>query len=262
MTSKAGKMMFGQTTHSQLFITLVLVPPIVLYLITFLSEKELRVQGKEDSLVEYLGAFCLLTAAALFFISFKRRRNVFYLLFGVVFLFGFLEEISYGQRILGFSTPSFFLEHNIQNEFNLHNLQWFMRQEESGVEKGFVDTLLNMDRLFSLFGFGYCIFIPLLCYLSTRAAKLVERIRLPLVPLAIGIMLALNYGLSKYLAVLHPLVLGETEIKETVSEYLFALFAVFELSLIHSTGRGRVGLVLPEMNEPCAEVSGRATPDG
>jgi hypothetical protein len=32
------------------------------------------------------------------------------------------EEISWGQRIFGWSSPGFFLQHNAQHETNLHNL--------------------------------------------------------------------------------------------------------------------------------------------
>jgi hypothetical protein len=34
------------------------------------------------------------------------------------------EEISWGQRVFGFGTPEAVAEHNEQDEFNLHNLNW------------------------------------------------------------------------------------------------------------------------------------------
>jgi len=33
-----------------------------------------------------------------------------------------MEEISWGQRVLGYRPPAYFLEHNFQQEFNLHNV--------------------------------------------------------------------------------------------------------------------------------------------
>jgi len=42
---------------------------------------------------------------------------------GLVFLFGALEEISWGQRIFGIETPAYFVENNLQRETNLHNLE-------------------------------------------------------------------------------------------------------------------------------------------
>lgn len=45
-------------------------------------------------------------------------------LMAFVFLFGALEEISYGQRLIGFKTPEFFMQYNTQMEFNFHNLRF------------------------------------------------------------------------------------------------------------------------------------------
>jgi len=47
--------------------------------------------------------------------------NVLLLLF--MFFVG-MEEISWGQRIIGIETSDFFMEHNHQREFNLHNLSF------------------------------------------------------------------------------------------------------------------------------------------
>ena len=33
-----------------------------------------------------------------------------------------MEEISWGQRLLGYRPPVYFLEHNFQQEFNFHNV--------------------------------------------------------------------------------------------------------------------------------------------
>ena len=40
-------------------------------------------------------------------------------------LFGAGEEISWGQRLVGWESPEWFLDHNKQNETNLHNLLVF-----------------------------------------------------------------------------------------------------------------------------------------
>ncbi len=66
-----------------------------------------------------LGAWCL-TAG-------RRRRNertwrIGLPLLGVIAVAAGLEEMSWGQHILGFSTPDFLVGRNIQNESNLHNL--------------------------------------------------------------------------------------------------------------------------------------------
>ena len=54
----------------------------------------------------------------------KSHRNWFYL-FGAVCLFMFGEEISWGQRLLGFATPDWMNRQNYQGEFTLHNMKLF-----------------------------------------------------------------------------------------------------------------------------------------
>ena len=229
--------------HSRLVIALLVVPPAVLYLIVLLGADRLTSLTTEDSPVETFGALCLIAAGIVFLMSFRARHNVVYLLFGLLFLFGALEEISYGQRIFGFATPSFFREHNGQGEFNIHNLEWFRGVEESGASKGFVDKLVNMDRLFSVFWFGYCVFIPVVCHFSVRAWRLAQRIRLPIVPLAIGMVFVLNYVVSKALVTAMPSLAPRlTEIKETNFAYLFACFAMLEYLAILRTKRAAKGV--------------------
>ena len=84
----------------------------------------------EDSLFEsltsaiYFGASVIAIVIAL---AFKRKERFIsaaayaLLAFGLLFVAG--EEISWGQRILNFETPSQILESNTQQEFSLHNLE-------------------------------------------------------------------------------------------------------------------------------------------
>lgn len=50
------------------------------------------------------------------------NRLPFDILVGLFFLFVAGEEFSWGQRLLGYSSPEYFLAHNYQQEVNLHNL--------------------------------------------------------------------------------------------------------------------------------------------
>lgn len=55
----------------------------------------------------------------------KPKLFLFGLLGGAaVFFFGAGEEIAWGQRLLGFSTPETIQQFNTQNEFTLHNLEF------------------------------------------------------------------------------------------------------------------------------------------
>ena len=79
----------------------------------------------EDALIEWMTAVMFLVASLLFFrivIKEKKRKKLFPLLLAILSLITFLEEINYGQRILGLETPSFFLKINQEGEMNFHNI--------------------------------------------------------------------------------------------------------------------------------------------
>ncbi len=80
----------------------------------------------EDSWVEYLTpAWFLLTALILFATALAEQRlprRCVYILAAIAFLFAVGEELSWGQRIIGFATPDFLLNINRQDEVNLHNI--------------------------------------------------------------------------------------------------------------------------------------------
>jgi hypothetical protein len=69
------------------------------------------------------------------------------------------EEFSWGQRLLGYFPPEFFLQHNVQQEFNVHNLP-------RSIQPGSV--------LMVALG-GYGVFVPLLSY-AGRIRTTLDRI--------------------------------------------------------------------------------------
>ncbi|RLA60362.1 MAG: hypothetical protein DRQ88_12905 [Epsilonproteobacteria bacterium] len=84
---------------------------------------------REDGLIEWLTFSALACSALLSFLRIKRLasiKNFWFvmglLFFGLVFLFGAGEEISWGQRIFDWSVPEFFAKNNLQGETNIHNL--------------------------------------------------------------------------------------------------------------------------------------------
>jgi hypothetical protein len=87
-----------------------------------------KLVAREDSPVEYLTSlvyFVAFVAALAIQRRFHQQRQHFYallyLLLALGFLFICLEEVSWGQRILGVSSPEAFEEYNRQGEINLHN---------------------------------------------------------------------------------------------------------------------------------------------
>ena len=85
----------------------------------------------EDGVLENLTAILLLFGGGFVFYHFFKYKSdkgfwwkIFHLVFGLTLWFGFAEEISWGQRIIGFDTPVFFQKHNKQYEVGIHNLTY------------------------------------------------------------------------------------------------------------------------------------------
>ncbi|MFY0680765.1 MAG: hypothetical protein JXR13_09355 [Thalassovita sp.] len=79
----------------------------------------------EDGLIEYGTSLLLMTASlALFWRAYLSDGMTSFLLglYSLLFIFAAGEEISWGQRIVGWESSEFFLEHNRQYETTIHNL--------------------------------------------------------------------------------------------------------------------------------------------
>ena len=80
----------------------------------------------EDHLIENLEVLLLSISCILCFVNRHRlvwfRYRLFSILAGFGCFFLIMEEISYGQRLLGFTPPDFFLQYNDSREINLHNI--------------------------------------------------------------------------------------------------------------------------------------------
>ena len=131
---------------------------------------------REDGLIEYLTVLALLIGVGLNWYRaniLKPFRGSFFsaclIIFGFVFLFGLLEEISYGQRIIGFKTPEFFMKYNSQGEFNLHNLKFGGKS----VNKLIFGTFLGICVVF------YFLVMPFLFVKKEKIQKLVNKYALP-----------------------------------------------------------------------------------
>ena len=86
--------------------------------------------AQEDGAIEYGTFFFLLCISILQFIRLftaSKDKKVLWklgiLFFGILFLFGAGEEISWGQRIFGIESGEFFQGNNLQKETNFHNLE-------------------------------------------------------------------------------------------------------------------------------------------
>jgi hypothetical protein len=164
------------------------------YFVVFSGEVTTNNLRIEDGPIENLGAMLFIAASILYFVCFLRssrlekstgnsrsNKKYFYLFFAFLFFVGFGEEISWGQRLVGWETPKIFQEINRQKETNIHNL------------KVLGEGILRPDVLFFTFWFSYCLILPLVdkYYLDSR--KYTSRFGLPVPPLWIGYLLLTNF---------------------------------------------------------------------
>lgn len=214
------------------------------FLILLLPLETYVVLTDEDKLVEGLGALCFLLASALFFINFIKSKDFpnpwwrkwswgFFFL-GFLFFMAFGEEISWGQRILGWETPEAIEKINMQDEFTLHNLKWF----QPGEHRGGIGKFFTAKWIFTYFGFIYFFITPILYSKVKFAQNLFNKFRLPIPPLWIGILFLLNIPISKSIELFMISRPGVTdamayEMTHSVAELMEFIWAVIILLLAY-----------------------------
>ncbi len=140
---------------------------------------------QEDEYIEWASFWAfLLAAVAAVIASRKPDAGRFpWFLYGLA-LFCFvvaMEEISWGQRLLGYRPPVYFLEHNFQQELNFHNV---------------IDTDYRKLALSATI-VGYGVVLPLLA-LVAPLRRLFERIGIVVPPLGLLPLFAATFAM--YLA--------------------------------------------------------------
>lgn len=201
---------------------------------------------REDGVIESVGTVGFLVAAIGFLLSWRRLRQrgesltwfkqLAFVGLGLLLVFVAGEEISWGQRIFGFGTPEGLREINTQDEFNFHNLE---------VIQG--SSLLNTDRLFTLFVLGFVVVVPVTAVIHPASGNWLNQL-LPVVPWLLGLLFLLNYGVANAFRPLfadslwyqssYPLKHSVVELKEAVYGVLFALVGVYVFRL---SGRANGG---------------------
>ncbi|MCB0103938.1 MAG: hypothetical protein KDD74_17955 [Anaerolineales bacterium] len=187
----------------------------------------------EDRYFENIGAISLLASSLILFYGFwkslkskkidlnLRMRQIFFIGLGVVFFFGFGEEISWGQRIFHIATPEAIAAINVQDETNIHNIAIF----EYGLK---FETVF--DLMWGILAFA----VPIAALLSKEIKRFVERF--VVVPyLGIGLIFLFNYLMAKAAFVVFqpnytfdflPFAQAVQEVKESNYELLFVLYAI------------------------------------
>ncbi len=163
----------------------------------------------EDTPPEWLG-FLLLVAAGWFWargawvrISSRQWVGAFFVIGMALFsLFVAGEEIAWGQRLLVFQPPDYFVHHNVQRELTLHNL---------------LIPWLQPRKLSVLFMMAYGVFLPLLARLWSPFARLLRTLAIPVPTWGAS----LGFILAAWL-----MTLPVTATDDEVGELLFAIAMV------------------------------------
>lgn len=177
------------------YIVTIVVVSIISYLsYAFFSGDFVIKIGREDGFFEWMTALFFLLSSITFFIVFWRTKNIFLLGLAFIFFMGAGEEISWGQRVFGFSTPESINKVNVQHEFNLHNLEVF---NDSGIDrgkkKGF-ERLLEINMLFRLFSVTFCMLIPLFFLYMKPKWKMNKKLQMPVAPFTIGMFFLISWA--------------------------------------------------------------------
>jgi hypothetical protein len=227
---------------------------IVPYLILLFQSPEQRINfTKEDGIIENLSAiFFFMASCICFYLFFKSisddkvyflkiRRNCFFLILGLLFIFCFGEEISWGQRFFCINTSDYLMKINNQGETNLHNLYFFQRYIKNSPVIGW---FMTPERIFVLIWLFYCLLIPICNKFSLKVRNFIRKIYFPIIPIWLGILFPLNQLISEIFEKMQILLGLQAiiEIKETNFAFLFFLASI-SLYIKYKNNPGQVDII-------------------
>ncbi len=147
----------------------------------------------EDKFFEWMTVLFFLASAFIGLHLFRRTKNIYFLLFFVFFFFAAGEEISWGQRLLGFETPEAIKEKNVQQEFTLHNMELFNQMNLNGEAKSGLSRFLEMNFLFRIGTLAYGILLPILVFHNRYIKSFTNWLKIPVPPVSVGVFFFLNW---------------------------------------------------------------------
>lgn len=209
------------------------------YCILFLDIQTIIWLGNEDGIIEYLGAGFFFLAALLFAVAAWRVQSQwpvagkgangtwFLVLMAVLSFLCLGEEISWGQRIIGWQTPEFIAAINVQDETSIHNLFLFQKM---GGETAPLEWL-NATRLLALTLGLLFIVLPLSNATSSWLRTRYSLLGILVPPLWLGLLLVFIYivfrSMVGYLGAEHHALDTLNELKETHYGYVLALYGTW-----------------------------------
>jgi len=174
----------------------------------------------EDLVGEWAQTYFFLAATILSVLVALQKTHYrwFFVVLAIACSYVVLEEISWGQRIFGFSTPDFLKSRNLQGEANLHNLF-------TGPHKTLLKDLISFGVALGLIGYG--LLYPLTQSLNWKPALWLDKIGIAAPPLLLWPFFTLAAIFE-----LKPLSFNEAEIAELLIAVSLAMSALHHLLVI------------------------------
>ena len=180
--------MISKTDLTKLLIVIVLLAMSLLPGLWFLVYGKLPVAWlREDGFYEAIAAFALFAGSYIFvrawLLSGKTgsgSRNTWLLVFSIALFFLAAEEISWGQRIIGFDVPESISSENFQEDFNIHNSKRI--QSSNNYISGLLTQLLV----------AYLIILPIALRAFPSIGDVFSATRIPVPGLAIALSATLG----------------------------------------------------------------------
>jgi hypothetical protein len=196
----------------------------------FFDYKTLRKLTHEDGFIENLTVVFFVFAAVLFFIAYRRTKNMLLLGLALLVFLGAGEEVSWGQRIFHFRTPEEIDKINVQHEFNVHNLEAINYTNSEGVKKTGWRRFLEINFLFRIFCLVFFVCVPLFFYHMKFRFISKKKFQMPVPPFTIGIFFLLSWAtlaILKYF-IIHPDKVSRCyEIFECTTAYIYFIAALY-----------------------------------
>ncbi len=178
---------------------------------------------QEDRAVEWATVLLFAVAGIVRCYSALRAKRAFDLLVGLFCIFVAGEEISWGQRLIGYTPPGVFLEHNTQQEANVHN---------------FADVFGRPKWMLIFALGGYSLLVPALARVGATR-RLVDRAGATAPPLDVAPWFAVVIALLIW----YPLTFTG-EWAELTAGWLFVASAPLSFKAIALTGGAAVPIAL------------------
>jgi hypothetical protein len=198
--------------------------------------------AKEDSFFEIGTAVLFLITSFLFFALFFRKKlfrneqdrlvyntylkRIFFLLFALMFFVFFGEEISWGQRILGFETPESVMERNMQKEFNIHNFDVLHHWGNGKEHKKGIAAFFTAKRIFIYIFVLYLLILPFLVNVNELIRRLAKWFYLPVPVIELGYLFIMNLLIYRSFKFYFGYI-KTVRVMSEIEEFNFALILLF-----------------------------------